>query len=96
MAELIADDLWLCTDCTMLTANGELGQGDADADKAHADAMTAHLGADWHRGLVLGGCTHAADGEDSCGCDRVEFSSRGCDGCGSPLAGYRHVAAVIG
>jgi hypothetical protein len=43
MATIVADGLELCVDCVMLTANGELGQGDADADEAHDERMTLWL-----------------------------------------------------
>ena len=86
MSTIIADDLWVCTDCAMMIANGELGQGDWDAEVAHCQRMNEHLSerlADHGYGSwVLGD-------------EGLDFSSCRCDGCGSNLAGYRNSAAVL-
>lgn len=77
-----------CVDCLMMMANGELGQGDVEADIAHAEKMHARLDhflerEDWNA------CP--SGGED----DEARFSSRPCDACGSPLAGDREKFAVL-
>jgi hypothetical protein len=86
VATIVADGLELCVDCVQLTANGELGQGDADADEAHDERMTlwlAQYGDDTN--LVLA-CDEDCEGW---------FSSRQCDGCGSSLGGDRHPGAIL-
>lgn len=91
-------NVWLCTDCGMLTANGTDGWGPAadgtELGELHAARMRAwDAGAD----LVVSGCP---DGEScdfsdrpdhTCRYDR-EFSSVRCDGCGTHDAGYRFAA----
>lgn len=86
MATVIADGLLVCVDCAMMCANGELGQGDAAAEAAHAAQMVAQWG-EHTAGLVL------ACEPDEEGCDT--YSTRRCDGCGSGLAGARCAAAVL-
>lgn len=80
MAEVIADGLEVCVDCTHLIANGE---GTAE----HAARMVAVWGAET-RGLVLA-C--GPDEGETCS----TFTASRCDGCGSDLAGERHAAAVL-
>jgi len=75
-------DLEVCTDCAMILANGELGQGDAMADERHA----ALIAAEWpEHDLVLSGGEH----------DEPFFSRSQCDGCGSRLGGDREVAVAF-
>lgn len=82
-AIIIADELEVCTDCAMISANGELGQGDDEQDRRHARRMARQ----WPDGdVVLSG-----SGDD----DVVPFSTRRCDGCGDELAGERHPAVVF-
>lgn len=80
---VIADDLLVCTDCTLLIANGETGNG-IETDELVAAAQVAIWGDD-AIGLTLN-CPEDCDGR---------FSSRSCDGCGDPLAGDRHPAVVL-
>ena len=90
MARLIADSLWLCIDCTMLTANATLGNEDTKADEAHAERMVTHL-EPWREhtaGRHPAACLVLDDGS-------IEFSSRPCDGCGISDAGSRQKAALI-
>lgn len=75
-------EVWICTDCGALTANGELGQGDRGADEAHASLMADHLGETIP--LVLGDSWWDQD-----------FSWHSCDGCGSRLGGFRHHAYIL-
>lgn len=77
--------LLMCSDCTAIIANGELGQGDADADHQHALKMAARWG-EHTLNLVLAG-------DDT---DVIDFSTRRCAGCGSDLAGTRHPAVCLG
>ena len=89
MSTIIADDLWVCTDCAMMIANGELGRGDWDAEVAHCQRMNEEL-AGWmqehpYAQMVLSG----GEGDDP------RFSWSRCDGCGSTLGGDRERAAVL-
>lgn len=80
MARVIADELEVCEDCAQSIANGE---GTDELSRR----QVALWGADaW--GLVLA-C--GDEDEDTC----PTFSTRPCDGCGSTLAGSRHLAAVL-
>lgn len=85
MATVIADELGICVDCTMMAANGELGQGDESADQRHAELMAEHIaqtyGVPWFC-LALS-------------CEGEWFSSTPCHGCGSSLAGDRFPAVVL-
>jgi hypothetical protein len=84
----ITEDLSVCLDCAGMIANGELGTGDENADREHAEKMVAVWGegTDGVLGLVLN-----SD-------DEGHFSWRRCDGCGSSLGGDRigavHMARV--
>lgn len=90
MSTIIANDLWVCTDCAMMLANGELGQGDRNAEIAHAQRMNEEL-AGW---LQEGGpyVQMVLSGEED---DDSRFSWSRCDGCGSTLGGDRERAAVL-
>ena len=77
-----------CTDCLMMMANGTLGQGDAEADIAHAEKMHAYLDqrvgrSDWSAA--------PSGGED----DEPHFSWRACQACGSQLGGDREKFALL-
>lgn len=96
-AEILADDLWICFDCVQLSSNGEVGDS-AEYAEAHNERMQAALEELIGPGtaaVVTAPCRHAADGEDSCGCDEIPFSTRPCPTCGDPLAGHRFRAVVI-
>lgn len=99
----IASTLWVCTDCIILTANGDMPATMTDAELAD---WTARYGAGIMRetagygNVVAGGpCTCGASTAeweahaDDCGHDA--FSRAACQLCQSPLAGERHVASVI-
>jgi len=80
-----------------MIATGELGLGDDDADRAHAELIavlwpginTLALGwTDWalrSRGID-------PDDEEA---ESLGFSWRQCDGCGSTLGGDRHAATAF-
>lgn len=76
------DNLLVCQDCTMILANATLGNEDPDEDHRHLLRMHDRWGDDFNN-LVLDSEYH-------------DFATRHCDGCGSPLAGYRHEAVVLG
>ncbi len=75
------DNLWVCVDCLVFIANGELPEDDG--------ARAAVL-AGVEREAVAGG-HWAVTGED----DDREFSWHACACCGSDLGGSRHRCAVL-
>jgi hypothetical protein len=79
-ATVTYSDLAVCVDCAMMLANGELGQGDAEA--VHASLIEAQWPDTF---LTLSG----SEDEDTW------FSSSPCDGCGSQLAGDRFSAVAM-
>lgn len=93
-------DIWLCSDCGMLTANGTDGWG-LDAAGVELGELHAARMRIWQAGiytdLVVSGCDDPCDyagnddSEHDCRFDQ-EFSRVQCDGCGTPDAGYRFAA----
>lgn len=80
MAIETIDGLWVCVDCAMYIANGEMP---ADADRAREREIEAGMeqeGYEW---------TLGTDVETEC------FSWRRCDCCGSGLGGERHSATLF-
>ena len=87
-------DIEVCADCLAMIANGELGQGDDQAEREHGDRMDAYLSAD---AMVTLGRVASADydpDDNNEERDEVEFSWHRCDSCGSTLGGYRHLATL--
>lgn len=83
--KVIADDLWLCTDCLMCAVNGdtsgiESAKREKEVIKA-VEEMGPHLVPDF-------------DSETGEGME--EFSWRECDCCGSSLGGSRHRFSILG
>ena len=80
-------NLWACTDCTLTHANGEC---DPDPDRkpwslwTDGEVITMGLLTEEHADT----CT-PADREEGCDCERREFDTSPCGGCGSRLAGTR-------
>lgn len=75
-------DAWLCSDCTIVAANGDYSGIESDERIAEVDAGLEALGeisANW-------------DSETDEGIE--EFSWRPCDACGSSLGGDRTRFAV--
>lgn len=83
--KIVRDDLWLCVDCTIWACNGDASgiEGD-DRVRAVQDGV-AELGPH----LVPDFDSEAEEGIR-------DFSSCGCDACGSPLAGQMTRFAVLG
>ena len=92
--------LWVCVDCLMTEASGELPE---DRDERvpepwsaiHPDDQDKHI----TPGLVfeehLSDCPNFDESGDYLGiddepCEEQEFSWSRCDGCGSTLGGSRH------
>lgn len=81
----VRDDLWLCVDCLMVACNGDESGIDSEARRAAVAAGLERLG------------THLVPDFDSDTGEGIEeFSRRGCDCCGSRLAGGMHRAAPHG
>lgn len=81
--------LWVCVDCMLTEATGEL-PADLDADQPAPWARESAT--DVTPGLLRSehndGCE--GDWEQGCYCEHREFSWSQCDGCGSTLGGSRH------
>jgi hypothetical protein len=81
---VVADDLWLCIDCTMVAANGD-DSGIEDPDRAEeVHKAVAEMGPH----LVL---DSGEGGEGS-----QEFSWAACDCCGDHDGGTRERFAILG
>lgn len=86
--------LWVCVDCIMLAANGEVS--DPPPACPPMDLLAGH---DVTIGLSM--ADHAEDCPNypewigaECDCETVAFSTMPCEGCGSRLAGERHAMTV--
>jgi hypothetical protein len=88
--------IWVCQCCMLSHANGE-----CCADDLHGgDGIAPWSDVDFDRFAVAMGllslrdhddaCEVDPDTDEACGCERREFSTSRCDGCGSSLAGERH------
>ena len=90
---VVRNDLWLCVDCTAYACNGETsGIDDPEREREVTDGVNAlgpHLVADWDD------CEEREDVHSGYDCGHLEFSRRGCDACGSCLAGELHRFAVL-
>ena len=85
MAHLIADDLLVCTDCTMAIANDDYTGLDYHYGPAESERREAEIRA----GIAsMGGYPVIGD--------EYGFSWRPCDCCGTELGGDRHECAVLG
>jgi hypothetical protein len=83
--QVTQDNLYLCTDCTMVACNGSAG---ADIEPAQLQRTQA--------GLVALGPHLVPNFDSETGDGLREFSSSPCSGCGSELAGYRARFAILG
>lgn len=78
--------LWVCIDCTQLAVNGELP---TDPQEGEPLPWALEPTLDVTPGIMTHDdyCTDA-HGEE-CDCDRMSFSWRACEACGSNLGGER-------
>jgi hypothetical protein len=99
----VATQLWVCSDCLMMLANGDMPEDmPEDYQSAFLARHTAGLERelDGHYGnVVAGGAHHCGDGEawrdGDCACEDGGFSNGECDLCRDGLAGDRYAATVI-
>lgn len=99
MRSRLMGNIWICTDCLTAQANGEYDP-DRPADlpeplSAIGEAYSVTLGllAVEHHAecpVRLTGDHNAAE----CDCERIEFSTWPCDGCGDSHHGSRYAASL--
>ena len=87
---------WICSDCLIWIANGDLSGIESEEDVARIrDADGESATGYWVPG---GDCEEHDDGAECCpygGCETLEFSWSSCDRCGSDLGGSRHAASIL-
>lgn len=90
---------WVCVCCMLTAANGDCG---CDSEGHGGDGCVPLSAVPVTADVTLGGPqeSHSCGREDDtyfgdCDCERIEFSSWRCDGCGSGLAGERHALFVV-
>jgi hypothetical protein len=88
MADIIDDEYMVCTDCLMVIANADYSGLDYHYSPAEAEQRRAAIDAGMDR---AGGYICCGDSDRD-----LEFSRRGCDCCGSDLAGSLHHCIVLG
>lgn len=83
--KVVQDDLWLCVDCLMVACNGDTSGIEDDERAFEVNEAVAAMG------------NHLVPNFDSESEEGIrEFSSCGCDCCGSRLAGSMHRFAILG
>jgi hypothetical protein len=90
--KVIRDDLWLCDDCTLYAVNDDLTGIDYYLSGAEAEKRVKEVKKGVHslgRNLVIASDSETGKGQE-------EFSRRGCDACGTGLAGARTEFAILG
>lgn len=99
--KIVRDNLWLCVDCLMAACNGDVSgvepsHYDPSATREEREtARDARITEIWDGLAGLG--KHLVPDFDSETEEGIrDFSSCGCDACGSRLAGEMHRFAVLG
>lgn len=96
---ILLGTIWVCQCCTLDHANGECCPdndhgGDGIPPWADTDftrhSVTMGLSSDEHADTCDVRITGEWPADYECDCERTEYSSSSCDGCGSYLAGERH------
>jgi hypothetical protein len=82
---IIQDELYLCSDCTMVACNGSHGLDIEPEQLQRTENGLAKLG----KHLVPNFDSETGDGLET-------FSRTPCDSCGSGLTGYRARFAILG
>jgi hypothetical protein len=90
--KVVQDDLWLCVDCLSAAVNGDYTGLQYYFKEPEATRRTEAIKA----GLAKLGPHLVPDFDSETGEGIREFSSCGCDCCGSGLAGTMHRFAVLG
>lgn len=88
----IVDEIWVCQDCMLVHANGEI------SPDRPADLPTVWSRIDFGYNVTMGGthaddCPNGSDGtrDVDCDCETREFSTSACEGCGDYHAGDRYL-----
>lgn len=85
------DDLWLCNDCLFYAVNDDLTGIDFSYSGKEADKRVKEV----TKGVHSLGRNLVPDFDSETGEGIEEFSSHGCDACGSRLAGELHRFATL-
>lgn len=86
------DDIWLCPECTIAAVNGDF----TGLDYHYSEPETTERMNAITAGLEQLGPHLVPDFDSETGDGHEEFSHRGCDCCGSGLAGEFHRFAILG
>jgi ribosomal protein L37AE/L43A len=91
MTKTETSTLWVCTDCVILLANGDM-----PPEPTEYAPMALLAGQDvTHGSTEHEGCDNVPKWIGAeCDCEVQTFSMSTCDGCGSPLGGERHAVTV--
>ena len=85
--------IWVCSDCMLVHANGECGE-DTDREPwgllKPGQTVTMGLPADEHSKYCAVRKTGRWPNNYECDCERNDFSTSPCEGCGSYLHGDRY------
>jgi hypothetical protein len=94
----VTHELWVCTDCMLVHANGESPERGSEEPETWA----IWKGDERLHGLAMGGehvedCPNGPEGprDADCDCETREFDRSPCDGCGSNLHGTRHAFVIL-
>lgn len=97
MTGTIIDLIWVCQCCMLCHANGECCADDEHGGDSREPLSEIQPGYSVTAGLLEEehneNCT-PADRDEGCDCDRIEFSTSRCEGCGSFLAGQRYALTL--
>jgi hypothetical protein len=84
--------IWVCVDCMMLHANGEMPVDPREGEPEPLSEITE--GFEVTAGMLREQHADGCDGDGDCDCETIPFSSAQCEGCGSYLAGERHAMTL--
>lgn len=94
----IVANIWVCTDCMILHCNGDISDPPPEYDPLSLIEdnyeLTAGLLAEEHNDDCQVKLTGGWPVDYECDCERNEFSTSPCDGCGSPYHGERHAMSL--
>ena len=85
VSRILIDVMWVCQCCMLCHANGECCDGGHDREPLNriepGESVTMGLASEEHSEYCTG---------DECDCERIEFSTYPCEGCGTSLHGDRY------